>query len=146
MPAPTVFRDFEGLTVHDLYALLRLRSAVFVVEQDCVFLDLDDRDQTAVHALVQHGDRLVACARWYDEHDELHLGRIVTDPSVRGTGVGHAIVRDCVAEMTRRHPGRAIVMSAQAHLAGFYAQHGFVIEGDGYDEDGIPHVRMVRAG
>jgi ElaA protein len=139
-----LYREFDDLTVHELYALLRLRSDVFVVEQDCVFLDLDDRDQAAVHVLALADASLVAYARFYDEHGELHLGRIVTDRTVRSQGAGHHLMRACVAEMTRRHPGRAIAMSAQAHLADFYSQHGFVVEGKGYLEDDIPHVRMVR--
>lgn len=138
------FRAFDELTVHELYALLRLRSDVFVVEQDCVFLDMDDLDQAAVHLLAYQGERLVACARFYQDHGELHLGRIVTDRSVRGRGVGHELMRVCVPEIERREPGRSIAMSAQAHLEGYYAQHGFVAVGEGYLEDGIPHVRMVR--
>ena len=138
------FRAFGDLTVHELYALLRLRSDVFVVEQNCVFLDLDDRDQAAVHVLARNDDALVAYARFYEEHGELHLGRIVTDRTVRSQGAGHILMRACVAEIARRHPGRAMAMSAQAHLAGFYAQHGFVVQGEGYLEDDIPHLRMVR--
>jgi ElaA protein len=142
------FRAFDDLTVHELYALLRLRSDVFVVEQDCVFLDLDDRDQAAVHVLARveeaPEEAPVAYARFYEEHGELHLGRIVTDRTVRSQGAGHILMSACVAEIVRRHPGRAMAMSAQAHLAGFYAQHGFVVQGEGYLEDDIPHVRMVR--
>lgn len=134
------FVRFDDFDPHDLYALLRLRSNVFVVEQDCVFLDMDDKDQGAVHALGREDGRLVACARWYDD-GELHLGRIVTDPSVRGRGLGHDMVAACLREIG---PAARIVMSAQAHLEGFYAAHGFVVEGDGYLEDGIPHLRMVR--
>jgi ElaA protein len=135
------FVRFDDFTPHDLYALLRLRSAVFVVEQNCVYLDPDDRDQSAVHALGREHGRLVACARWYDD-GELHLGRIVTAPTVRGRGLGHALVSACLGEIG---PAARVVMSAQAHLEGFYASHGFVAEGAGYLEDGIPHVRMVRA-
>ena len=137
------FVRFDDLTPHDLYAALRLRSAVFVVEQDCVFLDLDDHDQRATHAFGRDdGGRLVAYARWYDD-GELHLGRIVTVPDARGTGLGHELVARCLDAMGRE---ARVVMSAQEHLAGFYAAHGFVVQGEGYLEDGIPHVRMVRNG
>lgn len=132
-----------------MYALLRLRQEVFVVEQACAYLDADGRDLDALQVLGFEGDALVACARVLAPGVAGPLpaiGRVVTAPSVRGTGVGHALVQQAVAACEAAYPGLPIDGGAQAHLVGFYAQHGFEVCGPGYDEDGIPHLPVRRAG
>jgi ElaA protein len=143
---------FGELDAAALYAVLRLRSAVFVVEQQCVFLDMDDRDAAALHLL---GDvaidggapQLVAAARLFGPglcYPEASIGRVVTAPEVRGTGVGRALMRRAIAECAARWPSVPIRIGAQRYLERFYADLGFVVDGAPYVEDGIPHIEMVR--
>lgn len=133
-------RPFAELTPHELYALLRLRAEVFVVEQDCVFQDLDGHDLSATHLLGRRGDDLLAYARWYPVPEGNHLGRIVTSPGARGRGFGRATV----AESLRRIGDRPIVIQAQRHLESFYESYGFGRTGPDFLLDGILHVRMFR--
>ena len=155
MSAAPRFRclPFGELDAAALYALLRLRSAVFVVEQQCVFLDMDDRDAAALHLL---GDlasdggatRLVAAARLFAPglcYPEASIGRVVTAPDARGTGLGRALMQRAIGECAARWPSAPIRIGAQRYLERFYSELGFVIDGAPYLEDGIPHIEMVRA-
>lgn len=142
---------FTGLDAASLYAVLRLRSAVFVVEQACVFHDMDGRDDVALHLLGERvaGDpgTLVAYARLFapgDHYAEAAIGRVVTAPAARGSGAGRALMRRAIAECEARWPGAAIRLGAQRYLERFYASLGFTVAGAPYDEDGIPHVEMRR--
>ncbi|WP_052364936.1 GNAT family N-acetyltransferase [Halotalea alkalilenta] len=151
--APWRVSSFDGLTTEWLYALLRLRAEVFVVEQACAFLDLDGRDTEpdTLHLMGfdQHGE-LVRYARLLGPREdsgasgEVAIGRVVCARAARGNGQGHGLIARAVEEMAERWPGRVIKLSAQAHLQGFYAAHGFVAQGETYLEDGIPHVDMRR--
>lgn len=144
------FQPFDALALHELYALLRLRSEVFVVEQQCVFLDLDNSDQQAWHLMGWRGadtPELAAVARCFGpgvKCAEASIGRVVTAPPARGAGLGHTLMREAL-RVTRRQWGAVPVrIGAQAHLQAFYAQHGFVQTGQPYIEDGIPHIEMLR--
>ncbi len=144
--------DFEALGVARLYALLRLRSAVFVVEQRCLFQDMDDLDAQALHVvgLRPQGDstELVACARCFPPgvaFAEASIGRVAVRADARGTGLAHALVTQAVSALESQWGAQPIRIGAQAHLAGFYAQHGFVDVGRPYVEDGIPHLEMLRS-
>lgn len=134
-------RTFSELTNQELYELLQLRTEVFVVEQDCVFQDMDDVDQESVHLLGYDAAGLVAYLRWYEGEHGLQIGRVVTTRRVRGTGVGHAIMSAALVQVG----DRASVVHAQSHLHDYYAAHGFVSFGDEFLEDGIPHISMRRA-
>lgn len=139
---------FEGLGVAQLYAALQLRSAVFVVEQSCVFQDMDGLDP-ACHHLLGLGDsgQLLAYARLVPAglaFAEASVGRVVTAPAGRGRALGHALMAQACTALTHLWGKQPIRIGAQAHLQAFYAQHGFVPEGPGYIEDGIPHVEMLR--
>ncbi|MEX1167884.1 MAG: GNAT family N-acetyltransferase [Hydrogenophaga sp.] len=144
---------FEALSVEELYRLLRLRAEVFVVEQACAFQDLDGLDPMALHVMGETTDaegqsRLLAYARLLPAgaaFAEASIGRVVSSPSARGGGVGHALVREAIAELQRRWGLQPIRIGAQAHLQGFYGQSGFHPQGDLYLEDGIEHIEMVRA-
>jgi ElaA protein len=132
----------------DLYAVLQLRSAVFVVEQSCVFQDMDGLDPVCHHLLGQGADgtllayaRLVPRARSFAQAS---VGRVVTAPASRGRALGHALVARACAELAALWGPHSIRIGAQAHLQAFYARHGFVAEGRGYIEDGIAHVEMLR--
>ncbi len=137
----TTLHTFDELPRRALYAALRLRAEVFVVEQRCAYLDLDGVDLVATHVLGWEGDDLVACARVHQEDGAARISRVATSPAARGRGLGHAVVRACLA-----HVGaRPCFLHAQDHLREFYAAHGFHVVGDVFDEDGIPHVRMERS-
>ena len=147
---------FDALTNHDVYDLLALRSQVFVVEQQCVFLDADDLDRHAWHLLARHdpsawGDGrapLAGYLRCLDpgtKYAEPSIGRVTVPESERGNGRGRALMIDGIARSRALWPGRAIRINAQARLERFYASLGFVREGSPYDEDGIEHVEMLLA-
>lgn len=140
-------KAFDELSPRELHALMRLRSEVFVVEQQCLFLDLDGADPACWHLCGERGGRLLAYARLVPaglKFPEASIGRVVSDPAQRGSGLGHALVAQAVREVHRLWGERPIRIGAQARLEGFYRRHGFVPEGAPYDEDGIPHVEMLR--
>ncbi|MES2934398.1 MAG: GNAT family N-acetyltransferase [Pseudomonadota bacterium] len=146
------WHDFSDLSAHDLYALLALRQEVFILEQRCLYPDIDGSDQAAQHLLGWHnGDgaaRLVAYLRCFEpgvKYAEAALGRIVTAPAVRGQGLGSALVQQGIAQVQGRFPAQAIRISAQAHLEDFYRRFGFESSSAPYDEDGILHIDMLRA-
>ncbi|MAT91519.1 MAG: GNAT family N-acetyltransferase [Halioglobus sp.] len=136
---------FAELGSDELYALLRLRQQVFVVEQQSIYLDLDGKDQQAVHMLCRQGDELAAYQRCLPpgvSYEQSSIGRIVVHPQSRGAGLGRELVRRGIAYNRRAWPGNGICISAQAHLQDFYASMGFVARGNIYQEDGIPHRQM----
>lgn len=141
-------KTFAELTPHQLYEILQLRQAVFVVEQNCPYLDADGCDQMSRHLCGHDGNGLVAYARLVPagtKHAEPSIGRVIIVERARGTGVGKALMRLAVARMAELFPGVPIVLGAQAHLQKFYAEFGFVVFGEPYDEDGIPHIDMRRS-
>ena len=138
---------FDALGPRDVHDLLQLRSRVFVVEQTCVFLDADGLDPACVHGLWREGGALVATARLVPpglKNDRPAIGRVATAPEVRGRGLGRALMRAALAEVERRWPAQGVYLSAQQHLAAFYASVGFHRVGEPYDEDGIPHLDMLH--
>ena len=142
------FLSFQQLSTPELYAVLQLRSEIFVVEQNCVFQDMDGSDDQAMHLLGEQAGQLLAYARCFDagvKFAEASIGRVVTHCSTRGTGMGHALMTTAIAHLAQQWGAQPIRIGAQAHLAPFYRQHGFVEVGEGYLEDGIPHVEMLRS-
>jgi ElaA protein len=139
-------KAFDELTVRELYELLALRSRVFVVEQACIFLDLDGKDADARHLLGVDADgALVAYARLFGpgaSYAEASIGRVVTSPEARKKGYGEDLMHQAIARARARYGG-PIRIGAQRYLERFYGRLGFVVQGEPYDEDGIPHVEMV---
>jgi ElaA protein len=142
---------FSELTVEDLYAVVRLREAVFVVEQNCPYPDADGRDPKAWHLLgwVQRPTEraLVAYARIFEpgaRYDEGSIGRVVTAPDVRGTGVGKALMAEALRRIESLAPGQRIKIAAQRRIEDFYLALGFRTVSAPYEEDGIIHVDMLR--
>lgn len=137
---------FADLGVQRLYDALALRSEVFVVEQQCVFLDLDGLDRHTWHLLGETADgQLHAYARLIPpglKGPDALIGRVVTAPAARGSGAGRALMAEALAQCQRLWPGRSITLHAQAHLERFYAGFGFQPVGQTYIEDGIPHIEM----
>jgi ElaA protein len=139
---------FEDLPNTVLYDILRLRAEVFVVEQDCAFLDPDGRDHEpgARHMWASDGRGVVAALRLLDEGaGEWSVGRVVTRPDARRAGAASELVRRAVSVLLERGC-RRVTADAQAHLAGWYGALGFVVAGPEHVEDGIPHVPMERRG
>jgi ElaA protein len=141
------WQRFEGLGVDNLYDALQLRSRVFVLEQG-PYLDADGLDRQSWHLLGRDAaGALVSYLRVVDpgvKYDEPSIGRVVTSPETRGGGSGRALMTEGLAGCERLWPGRAIRISAQAHLERFYGSLGFVRVGPNYGEDNIPHVEMLR--
>ena len=141
------FAAFDALTLTELYELLQLRSEVFVVEQACVFQDMDGADTAAMHLLGTSGGQLVAYARCFAagmKFKEASIGRLITRSDLRGSGAGHVLVRRAIASVTQQWGPQAIRIGAQARLEKFYRQHGFETTGEPYIEDGIAHIEMLR--
>lgn len=140
-------KAFQSLTVDELYALLKLRSAVFVVEQNCVFLDQDDKDQHCHHLLFYDADELVAYSRLVPpglSYTEMAIGRVITSPAVRGTGWGRTLMNESINACRQLYGTGDIRIGAQTYALGFYRSLGFVEVGECYDEDGIEHIEMIR--
>jgi len=142
---------FDALSREQLYELLRLRSEVFVVEQNCVFQDLDGLDAQAMHLLgrpvVDGTPQLVAYVRCFPKgvtFDEASIGRVVTRQSARGGGLGHVLMAEAIRALQQQWGVQPIRIGAQAHLKSFYERHGFADVGKPYVEDGIDHIEMVR--
>ena len=140
-------KRFSELTNEELYELLRLRSDVFVVEQECVFLDLDNKDQEAIHVLGKKGSKLVAYTRLFDKqqyYEQASIGRVVVNKDERKFGYGHDLMRFSIDEITNRFQTSDIKIGAQTYLQQFYESHGFKQIGANYIEDGIPHMYMMK--
>jgi ElaA protein len=139
-------KSFDQLTPAELYDLLRLRSEVFVVEQNCVFLDMDNKDQHCHHLLI-YDKILVAVSRLVPpgiSYPEMSIGRVVNHPSVRGTGAGKLLMQESLRHLYSLHGPGPVQIGAQFYLKRFYESFGFRQFGDVYDEDGIDHIHMIK--
>ena len=147
-PERHAWRSFYQLTTGELYEILRLRSKVFVVEQQCAYLDIDGNDQRADHLLAwDAADALSGYLRAFapDNPDAAaRIGRVVTSPEHRGAGLGHWLMQEALSFIAQRYGRAKVELSAQAHLEQFYAGFGFTRTSENYLEDGIPHCRMQR--
>ena len=141
-----VCKPFSALTTQELYSILRLRSEVFVVEQNCVFLDMDNKDLLCDHLMCWKGNMLLAYSRIVPpgiSYEESSIGRIVSSPAGRGTGVGRDLLQQSIQMLYGIHGKRDIRIGAQYYLKEFYESFGFVQTGDIYPEDGINHIEML---
>lgn len=143
----TKIKEFEALTTSELYDLMALRSAVFVVEQNCVYQDLDYKDQKALHVLGYDQGVLVAYTRLFAPghyFEKASIGRVIVATTHRSKQLGHGIMRASIAALLERYDLDQIDISAQSYLERFYQTHGFTATGDEYLEDGIPHKKMIK--
>ncbi|WBX71223.1 GNAT family N-acetyltransferase [Tenacibaculum retecalamus] len=141
-------KKFQELTTSELYEILQLRSEVFVVEQDCVYQDIDFKDQKALHVLGLKDDKIIAYTRLFDSKqyfDTPSIGRVIVKDTERKFGYGHDLIKASIQAIFNNYEERIITISAQTYLQKFYESHGFKQVGEGYLEDGIPHIKMVRA-
>ena len=145
-----ICKHHSDLGKGQLYALLKLRSDVFVVEQKCAYPDLDgqDLDGDTHHLMGWENDQLVAYLRLLDPQSQggdVVIGRVVTASAGRGKGLGHAMMEQALKQAEKHWPQVPIYLSAQAHLQGYYGKYGFVVAGEEYLEDDIPHIGMRRS-
>jgi ElaA protein len=142
-----IIKNFDELSVHELYAILRLRSEVFVVEQNCVFQDMDNKDQSSWHLMGWDNNVLVAYTRLIPSgtsSPSASIGRVITSQIARGTGTGKLLMEKSIEEAKRLFGNVPIKIGAQLYLKEFYNSFGFKQSSDIYDEDGIDHIEMVR--
>lgn len=140
-------KNFEELSIWELYPILRLRSQVFVVEQDCVYQDLDNKDYKALHLFAKDDEKIVAYTRLFkagDYFEQASIGRVVVDEQYRKLKLGHELIEKSIDALETHFNTRKIKISAQLYLKNFYETHGFVQFGEGYLEDGIPHIAMLK--
>ncbi|WP_017495786.1 GNAT family N-acetyltransferase [Flavobacterium sp. WG21] len=140
-------KPFEALNVNELYDLLKLRSEIFVVEQNCVYLDLDGKDKKALHLIGEYDGKTVAYVRLFDagiSFDNASIGRVVVDANYRDRKWGHDLMREAIAAIKSNFDKDAITIGAQLYLKKFYESHGFVQTSEMYLEDDIEHIEMIR--
>lgn len=139
-------KSFQELTPSELYAVLQLRSEVFVVEQNCVFLDADNKDQASFHFMGWEGNALQAYTRLLPPgtaYAEASIGRVVTALTARRSGIGRILMQQSIDACRRLFGGGTIRIGAQLYLKDFYASLGFIPTGGIYPEDGIDHIQML---
>lgn len=143
----TITKTFTQLTIHELYEILQLRSEIFVVEQDCVYQDLDGKDKKALHILGFKDTKLVAYTRIFKPGDYFKIasiGRVAVAQNERKYGYGKVIMKASIKEIEKAYGVTQIKLSAQTYLLKFYSDLGFNVVGEGYLEDGIPHIAMIK--
>jgi len=143
----TKIKRFKELSIDELYQILSLRNEVFIVEQNCVYQDIDSKDQEALHVMLYNEGDLAAYARLFDAglvYETTAIGRVIVAPKYRNQSLGDKLVAACITGIEQFYNTSAITISAQAHLQRFYSKHGFVTTSEEYLEDDIPHVEMKR--
>lgn len=142
-----ITKTFSELSVVELYAILRLRSEVFVVEQNCVYQDIDDKDQKAVHIIGYKNEKVVAYTRIFKSGDyfsKASIGRVAVAKNERTHGYGYVIMKHSVEAIKSYFNEKTMKVSAQTYLKNFYNSLGFQHVGEEYLEDGIPHIVMIK--
>lgn len=140
-------KKFSELTTREVYDILQLRSEVFVVEQDCVYQDIDGKDEIALHLFAYKNKRMVAYARLFapgDYFKEASIGRVIIEEIERKFGYGHQLMEVANRAVETHFNTSKVHLSAQQYLVKFYNAHGYLEIGDGYLEDGIPHIGMEK--
>lgn len=142
-----VLKTFEALTVDELYAILQLRTRVFIIEQQCFYEDADNKDQKSYHLMGWQGDLLAAYTRIIPAGISFELpsiGRVVTDPAARGKGSGRLLMQQSIQSLYHLFGRVSIQIGAQLYLQKFYESLGFNRVSEIYLEDGIEHVEMIK--
>ncbi|MBX6963986.1 GNAT family N-acetyltransferase [Alcaligenes faecalis] len=142
------WKRLDDLSTREMYTIIQAREAVFVVEQKCAYQDVDGLDLDSWHLSVLKDGELAAYARVVEpgfKYEEPSIGRVLTLAKFRSLKIGYALVAEAIRFTEARYPGAGIRIGAQAHLQKFYGSLGFEPVGEIYDEDGIPHIDMVKA-
>jgi ElaA protein len=140
-------KRFEALSTRELYDLLQLRAEVFIVEQNCVYQDIDGKDEKALHLIGQDNGKTVAYARLFkprDYFEEASIGRVVVNEKSRSKKLGHILMREAIQIIETHFEETKITISAQLYLKRFYESHGFIQTSEMYLEDDIPHIQMKK--
>lgn len=140
------YHGFQSMSAEELYEILKLRQDIFIIEQDCIYDDIDGLDKQSNHLLLKKNDDLVAYSRIVPaevKYDEPSVGRIVVNIKFRGQGFGKQIIRESL-KWVIKEGAESVRIEAQAHLTKFYESLGFTTAGEIYDLDGIPHVQMTQ--
>jgi ElaA protein len=142
-------KTFAQLSTRELYDILKIRQDVFVIEQQCIYPDIDDADKSASHlfAYNDQGTEISLYLRLFEpgfKSEEVSIGRILTSEASRGRGLGKALVAKALQVIESEYPNHDIKISAQVYLAQFYRDFDFVTTSEPYDEDGIQHIDMLR--
>ena len=140
-----IWKTFSDLTRDELYEMIHLRQKVFIVEQDCPYLDADFSDQDAFHLLGYNDGGLISYLRAFPpgiKYEGASLGRIVVDDSKRGEQLGQNLTKEGISYLSKHYPDTEIIISAQHRLENFYCELGFTARGDVYLEDDIDHIQM----
>ena len=140
-------KRFNQLSASELYNLLQLRSEVFIVEQNCVYQDIDGKDQKALHLIGEFNSKIVAYARLFqagDYFENASIGRVVVGTDYRDKKWGHELMQFAIAGIEEYFSTTKITISAQLYLQKFYESHGFVTTSETYLEDDIPHIEMKK--
>ncbi len=140
-------KSFEDLSTNQLYAILKLRSEIFVVEQNCVYLDIDGKDKLALHLFAEFDGKIVAYSRLFKagiSFDNASIGRVVVDANYRDRKWGHDLMRKAILGIKNNFGESQITIGAQLYLKKFYESHGFIQTSEMYLEDDIPHIEMNR--
>ena len=143
-----ITKKFSELNITELYEILQLRAEIFVVEQDCVYQDMDFKDQKSLHVFGYKNDKIIAYTRIFrpgDYFDNASIGRVLVVASERKYGFGHDLMKASIAAIKTHFKVTEITISAQTYLKKFYETHHFIQIDDEYLEDGIPHIRMDKA-
>lgn len=142
-----IIKKFDELTPHELYSILQLRNIVFAIEQNCVYPDMDDKDQPAEHLMAWQNEKLIAYTRILPpgiKYVEPSLGRVVTAPFVRGEGIGKQLMEKSLEQVYNKYDATPVKISAQLYMKKFYTEFGFLQTSGVYLEDGIDHIEMVK--
>jgi ElaA protein len=140
-------KSFEALSVNELYDILKLRSEIFVVEQNCVYLDIDGKDKHALHLFGEFEGKIVSYSRLFKSgitFENASIGRVVVDANYRDRKWGHDLMREAIAGIQSHFGESKITIGAQLYLKKFYESHGFIQTSEMYLEDDIPHIEMER--
>ena len=142
-----ILKKFEELSVYELYAILQLRNEVFIIEQNCVYPDLDNKDQLSYHLMCWQNNKLIAYTRLLPpgiEYENPAIGRVVTSPAVRKSGIGKELMKQSIDCTDSLFGKKSITLSAQLYLKKFYESLQFTTTGKVYLVDGIEHIKMIR--
>ena len=141
-------KRFNELSAVELYQILQLRSEVFVVEQNCVYQDIDGKDEKAIHVIGEFEGHTVAYCRIFDKgnyFDQASIGRVIVKENFRDRKWGHDLIKQAIEAIQNQYGESQITISAQLYLKKFYESHGFAKTSEEYLEDGIPHIEMKKA-